>query len=66
MGDQAKEDLVKFSREVRKELEEMTKLGLNVPEGAINRTEDLEEMEDYRYMRVSECADLLITLSSVS
>ena len=62
MDSQPNEELITFSQYVRKELEEMDKLDLNVPDGAIKRTEDMEEMEELRYMRVSECADLLITL----
>lgn len=55
-----------FAEDIRKELTEMKRLGINVPKKAINKTQDKNEMNECYDggMRVSECADLLINLSS--
>lgn len=52
-----------FAKEVAKELTEMKKLGSPVPDGAMKRVEDMDEMAEYEEsMSVSDCADLLISL----
>jgi len=55
-------EVQKFSEEVQKELSEMKKIGMKVPQGAFNRAKNLEEMEELLNMSVSDCADLLIDL----
>lgn len=52
----------KFADEVIKELDAMKKAGMRVTANAYNRAKNLEEMEEYEDMSVSECADLLIEL----
>ena len=53
----------KFQKDVWKELEELKKLGVNVPDSAFEQVKNEQEMEDYSNMKVSACADLLIQLS---
>ncbi len=55
-------ELVKFSQDVQQELSELKKLNVYVPIGAFNRAKDLEQMAEYIDMKVSDCADLLISL----
>lgn len=55
-------EVQKFSEEVIKELDAMKQAGMKVPSKAYDRARDLEEMEEYEDMSVSECADLLIEL----
>jgi len=45
---------------------EMKKLGLVIPDRAFEVAKDLDEMEGYTNMRVSECADLIISLSQIN
>ena len=54
-----------FNEEVKKELMELRKVGVNVPDGAFTMVEDKSVMDDYQdgCMSVSECADLLIALA---
>ena len=63
MSQSHQDEVVRFSESVKKELSEMAKLGTP---GAIAKTADMEEMEGLMNMRVSECADLLISLSGGS
>lgn len=48
-----------MTNQIIKELQEMEKLGMNVPEKAYLMAENIE----VEYMSVSECADLCIELS---
>jgi len=57
--------LKQFSDLVTLELKEMKKLGMQVPEKAIEMAQDLEVMEEYEDMKTSECADLLIELANI-
>lgn len=57
--------LTSFCASVKKDLEELAKLGVSVPAGALKRAEDEAAMEEYQHMRVSDCADLLISLESM-
>lgn len=54
-----------FCVSVAKELEEMQRMGMTVPESAIKNASDLAYMTEYEDMDVSECADLLIELASI-
>lgn len=56
------EEVRKFSEAVIQELTEMKRIGMNVPQEAIEKAKNLEEMADYTNMKTSECADLLIDL----
>ena len=64
MSESDRDEVAQFSAEVKKELEEMAKLGISVPAGAFKRVDNTKEMEEYSAMRVSDCADLLISLAS--
>jgi len=66
MSQSHQDEVVRFSESVKKELSEMAKLGTPGAAGAIAKTADMEEMEGLMNMRVSECADLLISLSGGS
>lgn len=55
-----------FANMVVLEMTEMKKLGLVVPDRAFELAKDLDEMEGYTNMRVSECADLIISLSQIN
>ena len=66
MSQPHQDEVVRFSESVKKELSEMAKLGTPGAAGAIAKTADMVEMEDLLNMQVSECADLLITLSGGS
>lgn len=55
-------ELVKFFQDVQQELSEMKRIGMNVPQRAFERSKDLEQMAEYIDMKVSDCADLLISL----
>jgi len=57
--------LTSFCASVKKDLEELAKLGVSVPAGAFKRAEDEAAMEEYMHMRVSDCADMLISLESM-
>jgi hypothetical protein len=58
-------ELQKFCNMVTLELKEMKKLGIQVPDKAIEMAQDLTVMEEYEDMLTSECADLLIELASI-
>lgn len=60
------DDVERFSEAVKKELSEMAMLGIRVPESAIRRAGDLEDMADLINMRVSECADLMLSLEDAN
>ena len=55
--------MFKFSEQVRLELVEMKRLGMQVPPKAFTQCDDAESMLEYENMGVSECADLLIALA---
>ena len=52
-------DTARFAEGVRQDLLEVRKLGLPVPDAAIEMTRDLDTMQGYSSMRTAECADLL-------
>jgi hypothetical protein len=58
-------ELQKFCDMVTLELKEMKKLGMRVPDKAIEMAQDLTVMEEYEDMRTSECADMLIELANI-
>ncbi len=53
----------RFQTEVTKELTEMRKLGIHVPDMAFALAASPNTMQHYESMGVSECTDLLINLS---
>lgn len=53
-------DVERFSADVVKDLEELAKLDIRVPEGAFREARDLDAMEDYLNMKAQECSDMLI------
>ncbi len=55
-----------FADMVKQDLLELKKLGIKVPSRAFEMVEDKEEMKEYDNMKVSECADLIISLSQIS
>ncbi len=57
--------LKQFSDMVTLELKEMKRIGMRVPDKAIEMAQDLEVMEEYEDMKTSECADLLIELADI-
>lgn len=64
-NDGVSRELTRFCADVKKDLEELAKLGVTVPAGAFKRADDAAAMEEYMGMGVSECADLLIELESM-
>jgi hypothetical protein len=54
-----------LSQEVVLELTEMKKIGMRVPTKAIKLARDEAQVAQYDNMRVSEIADLLISLASI-
>ena len=51
-----------FAIKVKKELTEMKRIGINIPDNVFKRCS--EDLSEYKYMKVSYCADLLINLYS--
>lgn len=62
MPDSICDDVARFSRAVVADLNRLARLGVEVPEGAYRRAEDLASMADFTGMRVSACSALLISL----
>ena len=56
----------RFSASVFKELQEMKRIGMDVPDRAFTLATDAQEVGEYLNMRVSDAADLLIQLSNLS
>ncbi len=56
----------RFSASLFKELQEMKRVGIAVPDRAFTLATDAEEVGEYLDMRVSDAADLLIQLSNLS
>lgn len=56
-----------FVEMVKKELEERKKSGIFVPDSAFEYIKDEEQMKDYEDSRldISECVDLVISLSQI-
>ncbi len=57
--------LEKFANDVKKDLQEMKRLGVSVPAGAFKQARP-EVIKEYDGMSVSDCADLLIQLAQIS
>ena len=60
------EPSARFSTSLFKELQEMKRIGMDVPDRAFALATDAQEVGEYLDMRVSDAADLLIQLSSLS
>lgn len=54
-----------FSEDVVLELQERRRLGAFVPDLALEQAADVDHISDYDNLDVSECADLLISLSQL-
>lgn len=54
-----------FSDLVFNEMTEMKKLGIFVPDRALENAKNLDYISDYENMKVFECVDLIISLSQL-
>jgi hypothetical protein len=58
-------DMTTFQKDLIQELNAMKEIGMNVPAKAFKLVEDTKQMESYENMGVTECADLLVQLTSI-
>ena len=62
---EANDESARFSRDLVAELREMRKLGIAVPDAAVERAHSKREVDDVLNMKVSEAASLMIELAQV-